>query len=105
MTGMQERAGLRVADALAEFIERDVLPPLNMAPDTFWRGLADVFASFAPENRALLAERDGMQAEIDAWHRERRGREVGWSEYRAFLERIGYLAPEPASVRVSSANV
>jgi malate synthase len=71
----------------------------------FWRGLADIFAKLMPENRALLAERDRIQAEIDAWHRARRGEDFAWPEYRGFLESIGYLAAEPADVKVTSENV
>jgi malate synthase len=102
---MRERAGLQVDAVLARFIEDDVLPGLAIDAGTFWAGLAGIFARFAPENRQLLAERDRMQAEIDAWHRSRRGQKIEWSEYRALLERIGYLAPEPSGVHVGSQNV
>jgi malate synthase len=105
MTGMHERSGLHVADELVAFIERDVLPPLGMDAVAFWRDLGGIFARFTAENRSLLAERDRMQAEIDAWHRARRGQDIAWTEYRDFLERIGYLAPEPANVKVTSENV
>jgi malate synthase len=86
MISMQERAGLQVAAELVAFIERDVLPPLKMDAGAFWRRLADIFAKLMPENRALLAERDRIQAEIDAWHRARRGKDFAWPEYRGFLE-------------------
>ena len=51
---MIDRAGLTIADPLARFVEDDVLPPLGIAADGFWAGVANIFARFAPENRALL---------------------------------------------------
>ena len=105
MTEMHERAGLQVDADLVRFIEQDVLPGLGRNAGPFWAGLAGILARFTPENRALLGERDRMQAEIDAWHRARRGQKIEWTEYRALLERIGYLVPEPSGVRVGSANV
>jgi malate synthase len=105
MAEFANRAGLQVASELATFIEREALPGLGIDATAFWKGAADIFARFTPENRALLAERDRMQAAIDAWHKERRGRDIVWAEYRAFLTSIGYLVPEPAPFKVGSANV
>ena len=53
---MTTRAGLQVADELAAFIDTEVLPGLDLEPDRFWTGAADLFARFAPENRRLLDE-------------------------------------------------
>ncbi len=105
MSQMQDRAGLQVAADVVEFIEREALSGLGISAERFWNGLADIYAAFAPENRELLATRDRMQAQIDAWHRERRGKAIDWTEYRTFLESIGYLVPEPTSVKVTSAGV
>ena len=105
MSEMRERNGLQVDAQLAHFVEYDVLPGLGMRADVFWTALADILARFTPENRALLGDRDRMQGEIDAWHRARRGQAIEWPEYRAFLESIGYLVPEPSGVRVGSENV
>ena len=96
MSDLQERAGLHVDTALAQFIEHDVLPGLNMSPAPFWTGLADIFSRFSAENRTLLVERDRMQAAIDAWHRAKRGRAIAWPDYAEMLRSIGYLAPGPA---------
>jgi malate synthase len=105
MTGMVDRAGLQVASSLAAFVETEALPGLGLDAGSFWTSLADIFARFTPENRALLAARDEMQAKIDAWHRARRGQSIAWAAYRDFLRSIGYLAPEPARIEVTSANV
>jgi malate synthase len=104
MTDMQTRAGLSVAAPLATFIEQRALPGTDITPDTFWRSLADLFAKFAPENRELLAERDRIQAKIDAWHKQHPA-PIDSQAYEAFLREIGYLVPEPATFKVASKNV
>lgn len=102
---MTPRAGLQVADDLAAFVETEVLPGLDLDPGAFWTGAAAVFARFAPENRRLLALRDDLQARIDAWHAERRGRPYDVAAATAFLRDIGYLAGEPAPFAVGTRNV
>src|SRR5580704_5296035 len=104
MTQFVDRAGLGVAPVLADFIERQALPGTGLEPGAFWQGVAALFAGFAPENRALLARRDELQAEIDAWHQGHPGTPV-MTAYRAFLASIGYLKPEPAPFQIASANV
>jgi malate synthase len=71
----------------------------------FWAGFDQIVADLAPKNAALLAERDRIQAEMDAWHRAHPGPIADMPAYRAFLEKIGYLVPEPASVSATTANV
>ena len=100
-----ERNGLQVDGALAAFVEDEVLAPLGRAAPTFWQGFAELCARFAPRNRELLAKRDALQARIDAWHVERRGIPHDASAYRAFLEEIGYLVPEPGEFDIGTAGV
>ncbi|NDD74031.1 MAG: malate synthase G [Gammaproteobacteria bacterium] len=99
------RGGFQVAARLAEFIERDALPATGVDPDKFWTGFGAIYAVFAPRNAALLAKRDDLQARIDAWHRAHAGRTHDAAAYQKFLIEIGYLVPEPAPFRVSTANV
>jgi malate synthase len=94
-----ERAGLQVAGVLANFIEQQALPGTGLEPDRFWRGVADIFVRFVPENRALLAKRDELQAQIDSAYRA--GRPVD----QAFLREIGYLVDEPAPFTVGTKDV
>ena len=104
MTQLIDRAGLFVAPVLADFIERQALPGTGLEAARFWQGAAALFARFAPENRALLARRDALQAEIDAWHRQQPGQPDG-AAYRAFLKEIGYLKDEPAPFQIASTQV
>jgi len=105
MSEMIARDGLRVAAELNDFIEREALPGTGIDSAAFWSGFAALVSDLAPKNRALLAERDRLQSEIDQWHRAHPGPITDAAGYRAFLEQIGYLVPQPASVKATTANV
>lgn len=99
-----ERAGLQVASGLAALIESQVCPLAAVEPDHFWRGFAAITEQFTPQNRALLAERDRLQQAIDEWHRAAPGK-PDFSQYKAFLQQIGYLVPAPAPFKISPTQV
>ena len=105
MTEYVTRAGIETDPALAAFIENDVLAPLGRDPGEFWQGFAKLLGEFVPRNQALLAKRDDLQAKIDAWHGERAGQPHDPVAYRAFLEEIGYLVPEPDAFTIGTQNV
>ena len=98
-------AGLSVAEELFNFIETQVLPGLRVTPDHFWTGLSEITHELGPKNRTLLAEREVMQAKIDQWHIDNRGREHDSAAYHAFLSEIGYLVAEPNEFKISTQNV
>ena len=95
---------LQVAQELHQFIEDQVLPGTGIESAHFWAGFDAIVADLAPKNRALLAERDRLQTELDAWHRAHPGPITDMPAYRAFLEQIAYLVPQPAA-QVTTANV
>ncbi len=97
--------GLQVATVLKTFVDEKVLPATGLGHDAFWQGFAGIVSDLAPKNAALLAERDRLQAEIDAWHAEHPGPIRVMARYRAFLRKIGYLVPDPGRVRVTTRNV
>ena len=105
MSVFEPRAGLDVAPELVALIEEEVLPGLDLPVESFWTGVAGIFARFAPENRRLLAVRDGLQTRIDSWHRARRGQAHDPAATEAFLREIGYLVTEPAPFAISTARV
>ncbi|WP_136248455.1 malate synthase G [Halomonas borealis] len=96
---------LQVAAELDRFINEQALPGAGVDPEAFWAGVDALFHDLTPHNRELLAERDALQAELDAWHRENAGPVRDMAAYRGFLERIGYLQPAPTEVAVTTANV
>ncbi|MFN3293574.1 MAG: malate synthase G [Gemmobacter sp.] len=100
-----DKHGLQVDARLAAFVEDRALPGTGIAPDAFWSGFAALVADLAPRNRALLAKRDALQAQIDAWHKARRNQPHDHYAYKAFLEDIGYLLPEGPDFQIDTANV
>ena len=105
MTKYVTRAGLRIAAQLVEFTEGRALAGTGIAADTLWQGLTDILARFVPHNRMLLAKRDVIQAQLDAWHRAHPGPITDMAAYQAFLRDIGYLVPEPAPFSIGTQNV
>jgi malate synthase len=105
MTEMTTRAGIAIDSRLASFLESEVLGPLGRETQAFWQGFAALLAAFAPRNAALLAKRDSLQAQIDAWHIELAGKPHDAGAYKAFLTEIGYLVPEPADFQIGTQNV
>ncbi len=100
-----EAGGLKIARTLHDFVVNEAIPGTGIAPAAFWQGFADLVHDLAPINRALLAKRDALQGQIDAWHRANRARPVDQAAYEAFLREIGYLVAEPADFAVTTANV
>ncbi|GAB4191865.1 MAG: malate synthase G [Thalassobaculales bacterium] len=98
-------AGLSVDPGLKQFIDQEAIPGSGIAAADFWAALARLLRDFGVRNRALLARRDQLQAQIDDWHRARRGRPLDLAEYRAFLTEIGYLVPEGPDFTIATLNV
>ena len=101
-------SGLKVARPLFDFVAQEAAPGTGVDVDGWWAGLASLLGTFAPRNRALLAERDRLQAEIDAWLKGRRSKgEPAPSpvEQTAFLTKIGYLVAEGPDFTITTANV
>ncbi len=100
-----QRANLQVAPLLAEFVESRALPGTGIDPDSFWRGVGDIFDRFAPRNRVLLATRDRLQTDLDEWHRAHAGQAIDQAEYQGFLREIGYLVLDPGVVAIDPENI
>jgi len=105
MTARTTAHRLQVATELYRFIEDRVLPGTGVDSAAFWAGFDALVHDLAPKNAALLAERDRLQTELDAWHRAHPGPIADMPAYRAMLERIGYLVPAPAGAKATTANV
>ncbi len=105
MTQRITKHGLQVAPNLCKFIETQVLPGTGVTAARFWKGFGSIVADLAPKNRALLAERDRLQTELDRWHKAHPGPIADMPAYRTFLEKIGYLVEQPQKTRISTANV
>ncbi|HNX70664.1 malate synthase G, partial [Rivihabitans pingtungensis] len=105
MTARTPLHGLQVANELHRFVEEQVLPGTGVNSEAFWAGFSQIVSDLAPKNAALLAERDRIQAEMDAWHQAHPGPIADMAAYQAFLAQIGYIVPAPADVHATTSNV
>lgn len=96
---------LQVATVLQRFVDEQVLPGTGVDGGAFWKGFDAIVADLAPKNIALLAERDRLQTQMDAWHKTHPGPIADMKAYRAFLEQTGYLVPQPKKVTITTGNV
>jgi len=97
--------GLKVAKPLHDLVRDEIAPGTGVEPDEVWSLLEEIVRDLAPRNRELLEKRDRLQARIDEWLKERRGRPYDVAASRRFLEEIGYLVPEGPAFEVTTANV
>lgn len=102
---MDISSSLYVDDILHSFVEGELLPQTGVEPAAFWKALEQILSEFGARNDELLARRDQLQEQIDAYWRERRGKPVDVAEQTAFLREIGYLLPEPAPFQIATENV
>ncbi len=97
-----ELHGLSVAKELYDLVCDEIIPGTGVDPDRFWMELSRIVADLGPKNRALLNKRDELQAKIDEWHQGNLDYQL--KDYKGFLKKIGYLAPEGEPFKVSVAN-
>ncbi len=105
MTARVERAGLQVAQVLAELLEEQICPGTGIEPDAFWTALSDILRDLGPRNGELLVERVRLQKLIDDWHALNPGADYDRAAYKNFLLEIGYLLPEPEPFSITTENV
>ena len=105
MSARIECAGLQVDPEIHALLENEILPGTALEATAFWKALADIVKTFTPRNRKLLAVRDEMQAKISAWHKANPGADYNRAAYKAMLEDIGYLLPQPAPFKIATQNI
>lgn len=99
------RHRLQVSADLDRFINEQALPGTGVDQDAFWAGVDALFNDLAPRNRELLARRDSLQQQLEAWHRDNPGPVKDMPAYRRFLNDIGYLTDVPDTVTTTTADV
>ena len=97
--------GLQVARALHDFIAQEALPGSGVDAEKFWAGFAALAVRLMPQNKALLKERDRLQAAIDSWHKAHPARPIDAGAYTAYLKEIGYLLTEGPDFQIGTRNV
>jgi len=105
MTERVQAGGLQVAKVIYDLVANEIAPGTGVDVQAFWTAFGKIVEDLQPKNRALLAKRDEIQAKIDAWHKERRGKSVDMNEYKQFLRDLGYLLPEGGDFQITTQNV
>ena len=104
MSTRVDRHRLQVAAELASFIETEALPGTGVEKDAFWEAFSRLAHDLAPKNRALLDTRAVLQGKIDQWHKGRQNQPHDHESYKAFLTKIGYLAPVGPDFEITTEN-
>lgn len=105
MTKRIEKSGYHVAKKLVDFIEQEAIPGTGVEVEPFWSGFAGILRDLTPINRDLLAKREMMQTELDAWHRNNPGPIADQKSYQQFLTELGYLEPSMVDFTIATENV
>ncbi|GAB3107020.1 malate synthase G [Aestuariicella hydrocarbonica] len=105
MTSRIQKGGLQIAEELYNLVANDIAPGTGVDVDHFWTEFENILNDLAPKNKALLAKRDDLQAQIDSWHTERAGQPHNAEDYKTFLQEIGYLLPEGPDFKITTENV
>jgi malate synthase len=103
--GRRKVGSLRIDTAFFDFVEKELLPAIDVEPSGFWSGLEALIADLTPINRELLQTRDELQQKIDDWHRSRPGGDYDQAEYVTFLKSIGYLRDPGDAFSIGTENV
>ena len=103
MSDRVDISGLSVDHALYDLVE-EISAGTGVESPSFWQSLAQIVNDLGPQNAELLQQRDQLQAQLDTWHKANPG-PVPRDSYKAFLQEIGYLVPEPDSFKVTTENV
>ena len=105
MTDRIKHGTLEIAPVLHDLVVNRIIPGTGVDAGKFWSELEKIATDLMPKNKALLAKRDQIQAQMDAWYQARQGKPLDMAEYKAFLTKIGYLLPEGEVFSVTTANV
>ena len=68
MSNLSELHNLKFSNELANFVENEMLPGLDISSDAFWSSLSKIFYEFRAENENFLKIREKIQSKIDVAH-------------------------------------
>lgn len=104
MTKYCNKNTLKVDITLADFIDQEVLPDLNISSDQFWQKFAALIHKFASINKTLIKERAKIQSNIDQWLIKNRDN-FDQQQYLSFLKDIDYLVDEGEPFMINTTDV
>ena len=103
MKDLTELHNLKFSNELADFVENELLPGLDISSDDFWASLSKIFYEFRVENENFLRTREEIQNKIDDWHIN--NPKFNFEKYKDFLKSINYLVEEGSDFSVTTDNV
>ena len=103
MSNLTELHNIKFSSELANFVENELLPGLDISPDDFWLSLSKIFHEFRAENENFLKIREEIQSKIDDWHINNPN--FNFEEYKEFLKSINYLVEEGSDFSITTDNV
>ena len=86
--------GLKISSTLFEFINKEVIPGINIKSDDFWSKFEKIVHDLAPINKKLIEKRETIQKKIDEWHKNNKGKDFNKKNYTEFLKSISYIIEE-----------
>ena len=94
---------LIIAPKYQHFVEQELLSGLEISAEKFWQTLHDLLDQFSPRQAALLAHRDDLQQQLDAWYGA--NPDFDDQQQQNFLREIGYIVAEGEDFCITSTNV
>ncbi len=96
---------LKISKILYDFIQNDILSPLNIDSNLFWSGFEEIIYKFSPLNQKLLEKRNEIKNLINDFYKENKDKDVEQETYINFLREIGYIVPEGNDFNIETKNV
>ena len=100
-----KKGNLTISSLLFEFINKELIPGIDINVDEFWKKFDSAVHELAPINRALIEKREAIQKKIDAWHLSNKSKDLNKEEYINFLKSINYIVKEKADFQITTQNV
>lgn len=107
MSERVQKGSLAIDTELYNFIANEVTPVVGIDNEKYWQDFEKIVQTFQPRNKALLAKRDEIQAQIDDWHDNNPASngQIDKAAYTQFLKDINYIVPEGDEFLVETQNV
>ena len=107
MSERVQKGSLAIDTELYNFIANEVTPVVGIDNEKYWQEFEKIVKAFQPRNKALLAKRDEIQAQIDDWHDNNPASngQIDKAAYTQFLKDINYIVPEGDDFLVETQNV
>ena len=96
---------LTIASLLFEFINKEIIPGIDINVDEFWKKFDTAVHELAPINKALIEKRETIQKQIDTWHLANKDKDLNKDEYIKFLKSINYIVEEKEDFQITTQNV